>query len=161
MTPRAPYLVVGLGNELLTDEGLGVAAARELERRAVPETDVVDGGTLGIALLPQIEDREGVLFLDAVAAHEAAPGDIVVVDQLPSGPRVWSSAHQVGVPEALAAAELAGTRPRRVAAVGMVPASLETGVGLTAVVAAGMPAMVDEALAILARWRADEVTLRA
>ena len=53
MTDRAPILVLGLGNELFTDEGLGIHAARRIEAMGLDGVDVLDGGTLGIALLPE------------------------------------------------------------------------------------------------------------
>ena len=153
-TARAPFVVLGLGNELFTDEGIGVAAARRLAARHVADTEVVDGGTLGIALLPTIEDRAGLILLDAMAAEGATAGDVLVLDgsDLPTGQRLLLSAHQVGIGEALAAAELAGRAPRRVAAVGMVPAVLEVGYGISPTASSQLDRLIEAALAILEEW---------
>ena len=69
MTPdRPPILVLGIGNELFTDEGLGVVAARRIAQSGLPGVEVLDGATLGLALLPEIADRDAVLLLDAIVA---------------------------------------------------------------------------------------------
>jgi hydrogenase maturation protease len=157
---RAPHLVLGLGNELFTDEGVGVAAARALAQRGIPDVEVLDGGTLGIALLPAVEGRRSLLVLDAVLDPALDPGDLVVFDgaEIDRVHGVLFSAHQLGIPEVLGAATLAGRAPERIAALGMAPASLETGYGLSEVAAARLDAMVDLALDVLASW---EVLTRA
>lgn len=154
MTDRAPIVVLGLGNELFRDEGVGVHAAREVAARGPGGADVLDGGTLGLALLPEIEGRRGLLVLDAVAAVGEVPGDVVELGpaDLIRPRRLLMSAHQVGISETLAAASLQGTAPALLAAVGMVPYSLETGYGLSDDAAARLGRMVDRALAVLARW---------
>ncbi|MFI6467951.1 hydrogenase maturation protease [Streptomyces sp. NPDC050538] len=96
---------------------------------ALDGVQVLDGGTLGISLLPQITDREAVLVLDAVAAQATDPGTVVVLheNEVACARSLMVSDHQLGITEALAAAELAGCHPRRLTAVGMVPADLDTG----------------------------------
>ncbi|MGA7271232.1 MAG: HyaD/HybD family hydrogenase maturation endopeptidase [Acidimicrobiia bacterium] len=150
---RPDVLVLGLGNELFSDEGAGVVAARRIGAREV-DVEVVDGGTLGLALLPTIEGRGALLVLDAVASDDLEPGRVVVYggEELRREARLLYSAHQLGVTEVLAAADLVGSTPAQVAAVGVVPASVETGYGLSPVVAAALPKMVDEGLAILRSW---------
>ncbi len=158
----APFLVLGLGNELFTDEGVGVVAARAFAARQIPEVDVVDGGTLGIALLPTVVDREAVLVFDAVVADDATPGEVVVLadGEVRQGRRALYSAHQLGIAEVLAAADLAGAPVPRVAAVGMVPYSLDTGYGISPEASARVEAMVDRGVEIVERWRR-EVTVDA
>jgi hydrogenase maturation protease len=152
-------LVLGLGNELFTDEGVGVVASRLIERMGLPAVEVVDGGTLGLALLPTIEGRQALLILDAFLSEELAPGEIVDLDieDLRREARLLYSAHQLGVNEVLAAADLVGATPGLVAAVGMVPASVETGFGLSGVAEKALPSMVDKALEILASWGVKEM----
>jgi hydrogenase maturation protease len=151
---RPRLLVVGIGNELFTDEGIGPAAARRLVPRAPADVEVLDGGTLGLRLLPEIEDREGLLLLDAVVGRGLQPGNVVVLegDAFSVGARVLFSAHQAGIPEALAAAGLSGRAPARVAAVGMAPASLATGYGLSVVATRAMDEMLDRAMAMIEAW---------
>lgn len=150
----APYLVLGLGNELFRDEGLGVVASRSFAARRWDGVDTVDGGTLGLELVATIEGRRGLLVLDAVASDGATPGDILVLegDELEVSRRLLYSAHQIGVIEALAAAELIGQRPDHIAAVGMVPFSLDTGYGITPQARERMPDMIAAAEQILSKW---------
>lgn len=152
--PRPPILVLGVGNVLFTDEGLGVAAAERIAARSLPGVETLDGGTLGLSLLPEIADRTGLLLLDAVVGGRAAAGEVVVLagEQVRQARSVLVSAHQIGVGEALAAAELAGCAPDRVAAVGIVPDSLDTGYGLSPAVAGKLDTLVDRALDVLAGW---------
>lgn len=155
---RSPVLVLGLGNELFSDEGVGVAASRVIEAARLPDVEVVDGGTLGLALLPTIEGRRGLLVLDAFLAEDRQPGEIVTLgpDELRREARLLYSAHQLGVNEVLAAADLVGLTPELVAAVGMVPESVDTGYGLTALAAQNLPAMVETGLRILESWGVKE-----
>lgn len=153
----APVLVLGVGNELFTDEGLGCVAAAAIGELGLPGVDVLDGSTLGIALLPSLAGREAVLLLDATVGRDAAPGDLLLLrgEEVPATRQLTMSAHQIGVGEALAAAELAGCHPPKVAAVGMVPVSLETGYGLSEAVRDRMPDMVAMALNVLREWGVD------
>ena len=154
MPDRAPWLVVGVGNELLTDEGVGVAAARALATLDLPDVEVLDGGTIGLGLLPLIEDREGVLVLDAAIREGADAGDLVVLvgDEVGGGGWLVASPHQVGIVQALAATELTGRAPTHVAVVGMVPTSLEIGYGLSPAASSQLVTMTETALELLAGW---------
>ena len=70
-------LILGLGNVLLGDEGVGIHAVRELEKRALPShVDVIDGGTLGLGLLDLMKGYEWVVIVDAVDAGDE-PGTIL------------------------------------------------------------------------------------
>jgi hydrogenase maturation protease len=152
--PVPPVVVLGVGNELLTDEGLGVVAARQLSRCSLPGVEVVEAGTPGLALLPTIAGRHAVLILDAVAVDDATPGDLVVLrgEEVPRAHNMLLAAHQIGVPEAIVTAELAGCRPEKLAVVGMVPACLDVGYGLSQVVWWQLGALVKAARALLREW---------
>ena len=155
MSPAAaPVLVLGIGNELLGDDGLGVVAARRLAAPPMPGVDVVDGGTLGLMLMPYIAAREAVLVLDAVSSAQGVPGQVVVLGdgEVRSGHGVRMTAHDVGLVDALSAARLAGCPPARVGLVGLVPASVTERWGLSPVVAARIGAMVAAARDVLAGW---------
>jgi hydrogenase maturation protease len=154
---RAGVLVLGLGNELFTDEGVGVVAGRRLDQLDLPGVEVIDGGTLGIALLPEIEGREALLVLDAVAKVGAQPGQIIEFDEedLYRPLKLMYSAHQVGIDETLAAARLMGKAPLRARAVGLVPFSLETGYGLSPRAEERLDELLERARAVLAEWGVD------
>jgi hydrogenase maturation protease len=139
-------LVLGLGNVLCGDDGLGVAAvARLAERFEIgPGVRVADGGTLGLSLLGLFDGMDEALLVDAVLA-DAAPGALVALDGDDVAPaaRARLSVHQVGVADLLDALDLLGTRPRRLALVGLVPERIELGMQRSAAVERALPGLVD------------------
>jgi hydrogenase maturation protease len=146
MSERIPLLILGLGNVLLEDDGVGAAAvAQLLDRFDVPEgVRVFDGGTLGLALLPYVQSADTVILVDAVRA-DAAPGTLVRLDGDEVGPAVASrlSPHQVGVADLLDGARWLEQYPRRVVLWGLVPGSMDLAVGLSAPVHASLAVLVD------------------
>ncbi len=152
---RIPLLVLGLGNLLCGDDGVGVEAVLRLARlhHFGPDVRIADGGTLGLSLLPSLESARNVIVVDAIRCQRPA-GEIVALeagDVLPAL-RERLSPHEIGVWDLLWAARLRGTAPERIAIVGVVPASLDVGVGLSPAVAAAMPALVDAVARTAAAW---------
>jgi hydrogenase maturation protease len=127
-------LILGLGNVLCGDDGLGVAAVRRLqERYDFPEgVSVLDGGTLGLGLLPYIEDAERVILIDAIR-DEGPAGSFVRLTGDDVGPAVANrlSVHQVGVVDLLDAARWTGHLPEALILLGLVPQSLELSIDLS------------------------------
>jgi hydrogenase maturation protease len=148
-------LVLGLGNVLLHDEGLGVWVAKSLGRRFAfpPEVTVLEGGTLGLDLLPWLDDVERLLVIDAVKVGRA-PGATVRLENgdVPAGLDVKISPHQVGVQDLLAAARLLGSEPPHVVLWGMEPERLDPGTGFSASVSEALPRLEAEVLDELDRW---------
>jgi hydrogenase maturation protease len=146
MSGPSPMLVLGLGNVLCGDDGLGVAAIARLAERweIAPEVRVADGGTLGLSLLGLFDGMDEVLLVDAILA-DAAPGSLVALDgdEVAPAARARLSVHQVGVADLLDALELLGTRPRRLSLVGLVPEQLALGTQRSAAVERALPGLVD------------------
>ena len=145
---RPATLVLGLGNLLCGDDGLGVVALERLRRRyeTPPAVSLVDGGTLGLALLPTLEDADVVWILDAVAA-DAPPGTLVALagDAVEPALRGRLSPHQIGVADLLDALHWRGTWPARVRVLGLVPERLELRIGLSDAVAGSLDRLVEAA----------------
>jgi hydrogenase maturation protease len=149
-------LVLGLGNVLMGDEGVGV---RVLERMVAEQdaahplsgAELVDGGTLGLDLLPLLDDADAVVMIDAVDLR-LPPGSVVVLrdEQLTARMGGALSVHQLGVGDLLAVARLRGTMPARASLVGIQPELLEVGLALSAAVEAAVPRAADLARAELA-----------
>lgn len=144
---RVPLLVLGLGNLLCRDDGLGVAAVSLLTRRwrAPAGVRVLDGGTLGLALLPWLEDAERVILVDAIRLDEP-PGTLVRLEgeeEVMRAAQTRLSVHQIGVADLLDGASLRGRLPPRIVLLGVVPESLELGLERSACVEAALPALVD------------------
>ncbi len=141
--PVSPVLVLGLGNILLGDDGVGPALVEEVEHlyRNVSAVECVDGGTQGMALLDYLSGREAVVILDAFASQDGA-GTVSVLegDQVMSvrGPRS-TTAHEGNAGELLAAAALVGSLPGRIFLVGVEPQSLRTHLGLSEPVKDALP----------------------
>jgi hydrogenase maturation protease len=145
MSERTSLLVLGLGNVLLADDGVGSAAVTELRDRFEPcaGVRVLDGGTLGLALLPYLDEADMVILVDAIRA-DAPPGSLVRLEGDDVAPAVATrlSPHQVGVADLLDGARWLDRYPARVILLGLVPQSIELAVGLTPDVARALPALV-------------------
>jgi hydrogenase maturation protease len=141
--------VIGVGNELLSDEGLGVHAARALMREEPLEgVEVFDAGTAGFGLIPLLEGRDGVLFLDVIET-DAPPGSIYQLspEEISGGGLTDLSLHRFGVLEALQFARLMGTEPE-VTILAMAPADISTpSTELSPVVREKLPSFLDLARA--------------
>jgi hydrogenase maturation protease len=151
----ARTLVLGLGNILLRDEGIGVWVAESLSREfGFPlEVATLEGGTLGLDLLPRLDGVERLLLVDAVKLGRE-PGDIVRLegDAVPVALDVKISPHQVGVQDLLAAARLMGREPPLVVLWGMEPERLDPGTGFSPRVAEALPQLRDGVLEELRLW---------
>jgi hydrogenase maturation protease len=126
-TSKRGVVVIGLGNPLMGDDGLGLAALERLREYALsPEVELVDGGTWGMNLLPVIEDADELILIDAIDTG-AAPGTAVRLEhaQLPRYLATKISPHQVDLRDVLALAELRGTLPPDTVALGLQPVSIE------------------------------------
>jgi hydrogenase maturation protease len=141
-----PLLVLGLGNVLCSDDGLGAVAVHLLERRyrAPHGVLVLDGGTLGLSLLPQVEQAQEAILVDAIRA-DGPPGSLVRLEGEDVAPAVAArlSVHQVGVVDLLDAARWRDCYPSRLILLGLVPQSLELGVRRSAPVEAALPGLVE------------------
>lgn len=146
MDSRTPLLVLGLGNLLCGDDGLGALVAQAIaETRVVPENvKVLDGGTLGLSLLPYIEDADRAIMVDAILAN-APPGAFVRLEGDEVGPAVAArlSVHQVGVSDLVEAARWRGRVPPTLVLLGVVPETTDLGVGLSPAVGSSFPALVE------------------
>lgn len=149
-------LVLGVGNPLMSDDGVGLRVLQALEQRlpALVGADYVDAGTLSLLLLPRIEQCDALLLLDA-AQLDVEPGAVQVFE----GPAMDGflaasrcSVHEVGMRDLLDAARLMGCLPERRVLVGVQPARVGWGEALSAPVESAIPGAVSLARDILERW---------
>ena len=151
----AGTVVLGLGNPLMGDDGLGLVALEQLRVRAPfdPPVELVDGGTWGMNLLHVIEGASRLLLLDAINVGRPA-GEVVELwgDELPRYLSHKVSPHQIDLREVLAIADLRGTTPTDLMAVGIQPARIDWGVELSPIVEGALPTLVGRALAVLRAW---------
>jgi len=149
-------VVLGLGNLLNRDEGLGVQALKLLDARLgqQEEFELLDGGVLGLNLLMIVEDCSHLLILDAVDAGKSA-GMVVELqkEQIPLYSGVKLSQHQVTFQEVLGLAKLRGFLPEHLHLIGIQPEIISVGLELSRVVEQALPEVVSRSITVLNSWK--------
>ena len=143
--PPSSVLVLGAGNVLLSDEGVGVRVVEAMKEMMLPDNvELLDGGTGAFDLLDVIAGRDKVIIIDAVkgggepgAIYRFRPDDIRIQKQH------LMSAHQISLPDTLAMAKFAGCSPRDVIIYGVEPKRLDWGMELSPEVAAVVPKVME------------------
>ena len=132
-------LVLGVGNILLGDEGVGVRVVERLQERYTFSDDVefVDGGTAGLELLSFLDDKEHLIIIDAIIGEEA-PGTVkkMMLQDPPAFFQNRISPHQLGLSEMMSCAAMTDNLPAHISLYGVIPVTLETGLELSDEVAA-------------------------
>lgn len=152
-------LILGIGNILLTDDGIGIHVIHALQAMkrdgamALP-VHLRDGGTIGLALLSEIEDCGAMIALDAMELGEP-PGTVRSFEgqamdaQLGGNKR---TAHEVALADLMMAAQLAGYTPTRRALIGIQPSSTQWGLNPTDAVSQAVPVACDMVVSLISRW---------
>lgn len=158
-TPRTwDVLVLGLGNTLLSDDGVGVHVVRCLarDRHAPPGLHAVDGGTLGFRLLDHVTRSDAVLVVDAADFDEPG-GTIRLLDQYALAGHIGRggrrSAHEAGLVDLLTLARLEGWAPARLALLGIQPLLIDWGEQLSEPVAHALPTACRTAVQTVLAWQ--------
>ena len=148
-------VVLGLGNMLMADDGVGLAALARLQEDWFVSRGVslVDGGTWGMNLLHIVEGADQLLIFDAIDVG-GAPGSFVRLerDDIPRFLAQKVSPHQIDLREVLALAELRGMLPARLIALGLQPARIELSTELSPAVAERLDELVRAGVATLEQW---------
>lgn len=143
-------VVLGIGNLIMQDEGVGVRVVEALERdHAMPAgVKLIDGGTSAMELLDELSNLDHLIVVDAINAGKP-PGTLVRIegDEVPTFFRTRLSPHQIGLPDVLASLEFLGAQPKKMVILGVQPQTMELGMELTPVVAAQVPELVNRVLA--------------
>ena len=149
---RCPLLVLGVGNILLRDEGIGVRVVEAMEEMELPSgVELYDGATAGFDLLDVIAERQKVIVIDAVESTEE-PGTIMrlTLDELDTQRPSELSMHDVAITETFALAGQLGTAPREVVVIGVVPRVVGYGLELSEEVGTAVPRVIEAVLAEIA-----------
>jgi hydrogenase maturation protease len=148
-------LVLGLGNLIHADDGLGIHAIRRLQEdsRVPPNVVLMDGGTQGLSLIPHISGFERLLVIDAIDVGRE-PGTLIRVEgeaagEMPGKPSV----HQLGFADLMIALNLLGESPKEVVVFGIQPQSTEWSTEMTPAVRGALDKLCDAVLAHLAQVR--------
>jgi hydrogenase maturation protease len=147
-------IVLGLGNLIRSDDGVGIHAVQRLlkDPRIPEDVEVLDGGTLGLLLLPLVEEATHVLAIDAIHAG-VAPGTILRFDisqpePLPGTPSV----HQIGFADLLAALRLLDKFPEQMSMLGVQPEETGWSERLSPAVETALPRLIEAVIGQLQKW---------
>jgi hydrogenase maturation protease len=155
MSTEGQILIAGVGNELLSDDGVGVHAIRKLQEQPIPGVVMAEIGTAILHGLPFLESAERVLVIDAARGGQP-PGTIYLFDAAErTGLRAPASIHAMGLREA-AGFLLAGRSAPPITILGIEPETLEFGMNLSGSLRAALPRAISLARETVARWRLAE-----
>jgi len=146
---RRPVLVLGIGNILLRDEGVGVRVMEQMQKMHLPDdVELVDGGTAGADLLDVLAERRKIIVIDAVQA-DCEPGTVLrfTADDLVRPDGVGMSLHELGLGEALTMTRQLGCEPKDVVVFGIKPKDIRWGLELSEEITASVPKVVELVLA--------------
>jgi len=151
-------LVLGIGNTLLSDEGVGVHATRYIMDHFpdLPATRFLDGGTLSFTLAAPIEDSDNLIVIDA-AQLKARPGTVMTfvgneMDDYLNG-QTKRSVHEVGLMDLMSIVRLAGRLPKNRALVAIQPESTDWGETPTDEVRASIPYICEQTVSLIREWQ--------
>lgn len=152
-------LVLGIGNTLLSDEGVGVHAIHQLQAQygSPPNTLFIDGGTLSFTLALEIEQADNLIVIDAAQLNDK-PGTVkTFVDEemdrfLGNGNK--RSVHEVGLLDLIHISRMTGHFPRRRALIGIQPQKLDWGDSPTESVNAAIPLVCKQVIEQIRHWQA-------
>ncbi len=148
---RPSTLVLGVGNILLSDEGVGVRIVEAMKGRELSDNvELFDGGTASVDLLDSLANRDKVIIIDAVKGgnkpgtlYRFTPDDIAIQRQ------AFTSLHQVGLLETLTMAEYLNCTPREVIIFGIEPKKVSWGLELSPEVTGVVPRVIELVLSEL------------
>jgi hydrogenase maturation protease len=152
-----PILVLGLGNDILGDDGVGLVAARRLKEEVQEDVEVVESSEAGLALMELLEGYERALLLDAVLTGAHPPGTVLEFSATDFQTVIGPSPHYAGLPEVLAMAkQLDIPFPQELCILAMeVENPYQVREGLSPSVEKSLAHFVERAREVLQCWRAN------
>ena len=160
MSDAIRILIAGVGNELLSDDGVGIHAARELQKDPLAGVEVLEIGTAILHGMSSLENVDRVLVIDAARGGQP-PGTVYLYEPADdTRDRAVNSVHALGLRAAAGFLMADGTVPK-FTVLGVEPASLDCGMNLSASVQAALPRVIALARQTVAGWRDGELTRAA
>ncbi len=150
---REPILVLGIGNILLRDEGIGVRVIEAMQKMHLPDNvELFDGGTTGVDLLDVLADRDKVIVIDAVQA-DCEPATVLrfTADDLVRPDRADISLHELGLGETVTMTRQLGCAPKDIVVLGIRTEQLGPGLELSDKIAKLVPKVVELVLTEIAK----------
>ncbi|MBA4601827.1 HyaD/HybD family hydrogenase maturation endopeptidase [Thermoactinomyces mirandus] len=155
ITDQKNIKIIGIGNTLYSDEGVGVHLLPYLEEAlsGYDNVEIIEGATDGMKLLEPVEEADYLIIIDAINAGKPG-GELITIRnrEIPKYYGVKMSIHQVGFQEVLFAADLQERLPEEMVMFGIQPASLELGVELSAIVKEKLPELAENVVEQIKQW---------
>lgn len=152
---KQDVVLLGLGNLLMEDEGIGIHVLRHIEEtyRFMPEIEMIDGGTAGFELLPFFEDYDKIIMIDAVE-FEKEPGFIgrIENDDILTQLTEKMSLHHLGITDVLSTSKLLEYDPSEVIMIGIQPQQMDVRMGLSELLQSKIEPVTAEVLRIFEKW---------
>jgi len=145
MKARKPILILGIGNILIKDEGIGVRVAEQMMTMSLPpDVEVMDGGTGGLDLLYAIEGRKKVIVVDAVKTG-SPPGTLFRFTDKDLGEKKGTlrSAHGIDFSDVISASAYFKTKPEEIVFLGIEPEDLGAGLELSPKIGKMIPVLIN------------------
>jgi len=145
MTKVRDILILGIGNILLKDEGVGVHVVNKLKEMSLPEdVELLDGGTAGLDLVDFIANRKKVIVIDAVNTGEK-PGTIyrLTEENLDVKPKAIMSFHEIDFLDAIHMSDVMGNKPAEVIVIGIEPKDMSDGIDLSPEIEERIPRIIE------------------
>ena len=153
---RNQITILGIGNTLYSDEGLGVHALAALEEKfgMDAQVELFDGSTDGMSLLGPVEDTDYLIVIDAINAGKEG-GTIIELhgNDIPAYYGIKMSIHQLGFQEVLLASKLREKYPKNIVVIGMQPTSLELAIGLSETNEGQLPELIKRVEQQVNTWK--------
>ncbi len=150
---RTGVVVIGIGNIVRSDDGLGVRTVERLREshQYPPEVDLIDGGTIGLLLLPHLAGARLAIIIDAINTGVAAGALIRIVDPIGAF-TTGLTPHDVGLADLLDAARMTDAWPETLILHGVQPLSTAIGTDLTPPVMGALDRLAGAINADLSTW---------
>jgi len=145
MTKVQDILILGVGNILLKDEGIGVHVVKKLKESPLPvNVEVLDGGTAGLDLVDFIAGRKKLIVIDAVKAGDK-PGTIYRLTEknLSIKPKAIMSFHEIDFLDALHMSEVMAEKPEETIVIGIEPKDMSDGTELSPEIKERIPSIIE------------------
>lgn len=149
--PHPSILILGVGNILLSDEGVGVRVIEAMRSMPLPDNvEILDGGTGAFDLFDIMANRDTVIIIDAVKGG-GEPGAVYRFgrDDIKAEAKFLTSVHQVSLLDTLSMARITGCSPRDIVIFGIEPREIDWGLELSSEVAAVVPKVIELVLSEL------------
>ena len=145
MTKVQDILILGIGNILLKDEGIGVHVVKKLKESPLPvNVEILDGGTAGLDLTDFIANRKKVIVIDTVKAGEK-PGTIYRLTEknLRTGPKAIMSFHEIDLLDAIHMSIVMDEKPEEIVVIGIEPKDMSDGTELSPEIEERIPRIIE------------------